>query len=103
MKIAMAQYLIFNQIFVVDSSDDKRLTECNDQLKELLETEGLKKVPLLVFANKQDLNGLLADEIIQSLNLENINDRNWSLFACSALKGEGIQEGMYWLLEIISQ
>ncbi len=95
--------LNFLQIFVVDSSDDKRLTECNDQLKELLNAEGLKNIPLLVFGNKQDLDGLLADEIIDGLNLNNIIDRNWSLFACSAKTGEGIQEGIEWLLTNINK
>ncbi len=86
---------------MVDSSDDKRLTECNDQLKELLNSDKLKTVPLIVFANKQDLNGLTADEIIESLNLSHIVDRDWSLYACSAIKGEGIREGMEWLLGTI--
>ena len=85
----------------MDSSDDKRLTECNDQLKELLNSDKLKTVPLIVFANKQDLNGLTADEIIESLNLSLIVDRDWSLYACSAIKGEGIREGMEWLLGTI--
>jgi signal recognition particle receptor subunit beta len=67
----------------------------------LLTSISLKNVPLIVFANKQDLNGLTADEIIESLNLSNITDRNWSLYACSAIKGEGIKEGMEWLLETI--
>ncbi len=77
------------------------MVECNDQLKELVTNEKLKKIPLMVFANKQDLNGLTADEIIDALNLSNITDRNWSLYACSAIKGEGVREGIVWLLENI--
>lgn len=65
------------------------MLESNDQLQILLESDQLKNVPILVFANKQDLDGLPADDIIQMLKLDTINDRNWSLFACSALKGEG--------------
>ena len=49
---------------MVDSSDDKRITECNDELKALLDEAKLSKVPLLVFANKQDLMGLTAEEVI---------------------------------------
>jgi hypothetical protein len=55
----------------------------------LLDNEKLAKVPILVLANKQDLDALSADEIIEHLNLNDITDRNWSLFACSAFKGEG--------------
>lgn len=39
-------------VFVVDSSDEERLTECVEELEALLAEEGLVKVPLLVYANK---------------------------------------------------
>jgi len=42
-------------IFVVDSSDDMRLEEGETELSDLLKEESLAGVPLLVFANKQDL------------------------------------------------
>ena len=42
-------------VFVVDSSDEVRLEECVEELKALLVEEGLKGVPLMVYANKQDL------------------------------------------------
>ena len=42
-------------VYVVDSADDMRLQECTDELGQLLQEEELLKVPLLVFANKQDL------------------------------------------------
>lgn len=51
-------------IYVVDSSDDLRLEECTNELFDLLKEEALAKVPLLVFANKQDLDfALEADEV----------------------------------------
>lgn len=50
---------------MVDSSDDIRITESNDELKQLLNEPKLSKVPLLVFANKQDIEtSLSADEVI---------------------------------------
>ena len=42
-------------VCVVDSSDEERLNECVEELQSLLVEEGLLKVPLLVYANKQDL------------------------------------------------
>lgn len=42
--------------------------------------------------------GLEVDEIIKELELNSINDRKWSIFACSAIKNEGISEGMKWLI-----
>ena len=42
-------------IFVVDSSDRRRLQETCDELCHLVIDEKLAGIPLLVFANKQDL------------------------------------------------
>jgi GTPase SAR1 family protein len=39
-------------VYVVDSSDEVRLKECNDELQNLLSEENLTNVPVLVFANK---------------------------------------------------
>ena len=77
-------------VFVVDSSDEERLNECIEELNELLAEEGLQKVPLLVYANKQDLTfALEAEEILSKLNLAEIQDRTWNIQACSALTKEG--------------
>jgi hypothetical protein len=35
--------------------------------------------------------------------LVSITDREWSLYACRALKVEGIEEGIQWLIELISR
>lgn len=60
-------------VFVVDSSDEERLKECIDELQALMGEEGLNKVPLLVFANKQDLQfALEPEEIMNSLKLMDI-------------------------------
>lgn len=48
------------QIYVIDSSDEKRFEETGEQLFQLLEEEKLQGVPVLIFANKQDLD-LAAD------------------------------------------
>ena len=42
-------------VYVVDSADDIRLKECSEELVMLLQEDDLKAVPLLVYANKQDL------------------------------------------------
>ena len=42
-------------VYVVDSSDEVRLKECSEELQNLIMEETLKNVPVLVFANKQDL------------------------------------------------
>ena len=60
-------------VFVVDSSDEERLNECVEELTALLGEEGLNGVPLLVYANKQDLQfALEAEEILNNLKLMDI-------------------------------
>jgi ADP-ribosylation factor-like protein 3 len=67
-------------VFVVDSSDDMRLKEATDELLSLLQEEALANIPLLVFANKQDLQfALEAGEIMASLKLEEIQDRPFTI------------------------
>ena len=49
-------------------------------------------VPVLVFANKQDLvNAAPASDIAEGLNLHSIRDRQWQIQACSAFTGEGVR------------
>jgi ADP-ribosylation factor-like protein 3 len=67
-----------------------RLKEVTEELVSLLAEEALANVPLLVFANKQDLQFALdAGEVMSALKLEEITDRPYNIQACSALSGEG--------------
>ena len=47
-------------------------------------------------------NCLGPDEIIEKLNMENIKDRDWSVYECSALKGTGVKDGIQWIFEKLS-
>lgn len=54
----------------------------------------------LIFANKQDLEEAMSEEeIINHLNLAEIKEHDWHIQKCSALKSEGIQEGLDWLYD----
>ena len=65
-------------------------TECGEELQKLLEDDKLAGVPILVFANKQDLElAMPADEIEETLHLSMISDRAWNIQACSGQTGEG--------------
>lgn len=86
-------------IYVVDSSDSRRMEETELEFAQLLHEEKLDGVPLLVFANKQDLlNALSADEIRDALNLKSIRGRKWTIQACSSQNGEGLEEGFQWVM-----
>ncbi|XP_014673158.1 PREDICTED: ADP-ribosylation factor-like protein 3 isoform X1 [Priapulus caudatus] len=91
-------------IYVIDSADRKRFEETGVELAELLEEEKLSGVPLLIYANKQDLfNAAPASEIAEGLNLHTIRDRVWQIQACSAMTGEGIKDGMDWVCKSLKK
>merc|ERR1712073_100966 len=57
-------------VYVIDSSDARRLEESGNQLKDLLADEALPQIPLLIFANKQDIEqATSADDITDILTL----------------------------------
>ena len=60
---------------------------------------------LLVFANKQDIEGALtAEQIREELGLDQITTtkRHWRIEACSAFTGAGLAAGVDWLVQDIS-
>ena len=86
-------------VFVVDSTDIERLGTAAEELSAMLGEEELRDAALLVFANKQDQPGAKgAGEISEALRLGELRDRNWSIMACSAVDGRGVNEGMDWLV-----
>lgn len=67
----------------------------------MLNEEELRDASLLVFANKQDQPGVLgAAEISEALKLPSLKERNWSIFGCSAVTGEGKLEWFlsFWIV-----
>merc|ERR1712050_735296 len=91
-------------VYVIDSSDKRRLEESGAELRELLAEDKLGGCPLLIYANKQDLlQATPVKEIIDTLNLDEIKDRQWTIQACSAKDGNGLQEGMEWIIPEITK
>ncbi|KAJ1809842.1 Arf GTPase arf1 [Coemansia sp. RSA 2523] len=87
-------------IFVVDSNDRDRIPEARDELQRMLNEDELRDAILLVFANKQDLpTAMNNDEIVDSLNLGTIRNRQWYIQKTCATSGEGLYEGLEWLSE----
>ncbi|ORX77533.1 ADP-ribosylation factor 6-like protein [Anaeromyces robustus] len=85
-------------IFIVDSSDRNRIEEAGQELFKIIQDQEMSKVNVLVLANKQDIEGALsAEEIKTKMKLENIKDRQWCIFPCCAVTGEGLEEGLNWL------
>ncbi|KAM0951592.1 putative small GTP-binding protein [Dioscorea sansibarensis] len=91
-------------VWVVDSSDVRRLADCRMELHNLLKEERLSGASLLVFANKQDIQGALKpEEIVKILNLDAMDKtRHWKIVGCSAYTGDGLLEGFDWLVQDIA-
>ena len=90
-------------IYVVDSADKERISTSKEELIAMLDEEEMKDAALLVFANKQDIPGsMTAAEVGNKLGLTSMKNRQWTIMKCSALKGEGLQEGLDWLVQTIS-
>ncbi|KRH02913.1 hypothetical protein GLYMA_17G066400v4 [Glycine max] len=69
-------------IYVVDSSDVDRLVIAKEEFHAILE----------------DLPGALDDAAVtEALELHKIKNRQWAIFKTSAIKGEGLFEGLDWL------
>merc|ERR1712054_615370 len=87
-------------IYVVDSSDRRRLEEAAEELAELLEEDKLTGIPVLIFANKTDLiSAVPQEEVIETMQLMDIKDRPWQIQPSSAKTGVGLQEGMEWTVK----
>lgn len=90
-------------IYVVDSADHQRISDSQQELAMMLEEEELKGVPLLVFANKQDLpQAMNSGQIFEALGLSQLRDRQSCIFQTSAIQGTGITEGLDWLVNILT-
>ncbi|CAL1527522.1 unnamed protein product [Lymnaea stagnalis] len=90
-------------IWVVDSADRMRLSDCKKELHSLLVEERLSGATLLVFANKQDLPGsLTAREIREALDLDSIKTHHWLIQDCSAVTGANLLNGMDWVVNDIA-
>merc|ERR1712232_1008912 len=87
-------------VYVIDTADARRLEESGHELRDLLADDKLGAIPLLIYANKQDLvNATPPNEIVDKLALQSIDGRVWNIQACSALSGDGLEEGLHWLTE----
>ena len=90
-------------IFVVDSSDRMRLVVSSEEFDSMLNHSTFRnrnKIPILIFANKSDIKGAISSSGIRDeLNLDKIQNRPWRIFPSNALNGDGISEGIEWLIQ----
>ena len=88
-------------IFVIDAADVESLPEARDILrKHVFNNPQLDDVPVLVIANKQDLDGAIESPLlVQLLGLHiDMPDRTFAVFDASILYGRGIIESFSWVV-----
>ncbi|XP_074769409.1 ADP-ribosylation factor-like protein 11 [Athene noctua] len=89
-------------IFVLDSTDTARLPEAMAALEEVLSQPSMAGVPVLLLANKQEVPGALAPaELGERLRWGQLARRRWVLQGCSAHTGQGLQEALAILGELL--
>ncbi|KAF4574471.1 ADP-ribosylation factor-like protein 2 [Pleurotus pulmonarius] len=90
-------------VWVVDSGDRMRMKDCRDELHSLLLEDRLAGASLLVFANKQDIQGSMNDvEIRDALDLHLITTHHWKILSCSAVTGENLVAGLDWVVNDVA-
>lgn len=91
---------------MIDSSDTNRLEESWKAFDKMIRNSQLESLPLLLACNKQDIDDcLIVQDIKKVFNKSNeyIGLRNCMATATSALRGEGIHEGIQWIKESVEQ
>ncbi|CAH0394243.1 unnamed protein product [Bemisia tabaci] len=93
-------------IYIVDSNDRDRIPESKETFDKMISNENLSGIPLLVLANKQDIPesmGVREVKPIFNKNAHLIGRRDCMVMPVSALTGEGIDEGINWLVDCIKR
>ncbi|XP_069907713.1 ADP-ribosylation factor-related protein 1 isoform X3 [Oryctolagus cuniculus] len=91
-------------IYVIDSTDEGRLLESKQAFEKVVTSEALDGVPVLVLANKQDVEPCLSIPDIKTAFSDctcKIGRRDCLTQACSALTGKGVREGIEWMVKCV--
>jgi len=103
---------VYGIVFVVDASDINRLEESKEVLHRVKSHNQVSGKPLLILANKQDIDGALNEEdVANQLDLNSLVQKHkceCQVFTCTAVLGQGrkvdkkIKKGFQWLLGTVS-
>ncbi|CAN9508752.1 unnamed protein product [Ophioblennius macclurei] len=90
-------------VFVVDSAEPERVEEAKVELHRITRTAENQGVPVLILANKQDLDSALpAGQLEKLLSVHELSAHTpHHVQSCSAVDGRGLQPGLEKLHEMI--
>ncbi|KAM9831792.1 ADP-ribosylation factor-like protein 4D [Neosynchiropus ocellatus] len=92
-------------VFVVDSTELERMEEAKVELHKITRTSENQGVPVLILANKQDLDSALAlSEMEKLLSVHELSMYTLHhVQGCSAVDGQGVQQGLERLYDMIQK
>lgn len=91
-------------IFLVDSTDRDAMPVAKEELAALMNDESTAEIPLLVLANKTDIETHMSiEEAIDQLGLRQIAKRELSCYGVSAKTKVNLEAVLEWILEKITK
>ncbi|KAG6472859.1 hypothetical protein ZIOFF_070337 [Zingiber officinale] len=91
-------------IYVVDSLDRERIGKAREEFQTIIRDPFMLNSVILVFANKQDLKGAMTPmEVSEGLGLYDLRNRTWHIQGTCALAGDGLYEGLDWLVTALKE
>eukprot|EP01123_Difflugia_compressa_P015705 TRINITY_DN898_c0_g1_i2.p1 TRINITY_DN898_c0_g1~~TRINITY_DN898_c0_g1_i2.p1 ORF type:complete len:188 (-),score=30.96 TRINITY_DN898_c0_g1_i2:72-635(-) len=87
-------------VFVIDGVDFDKFDNAKKELQELISKPQLQGIPLLVLGNKNDLpNCITMEELIKTMELDSIQDRDVCCYSISAKNNVNIDKVLEWLIK----
>ncbi|XP_064624972.1 ADP-ribosylation factor-related protein 1-like [Lineus longissimus] len=93
-------------IYVIDSNDRERVEESKVAFEKMITSDVLDGVPLLILANKQDLEGHMTVSDIKTQfrdSAHHIGRRDCKVLGTAAITGEGVHEGIDWITQAVQR
>lgn len=91
---------------MIDSNDRERMNDSKDLFDRMIKNEYLSGVPLLILANKQDLDDVMGVREIKPVFNQHghlIGRRDCLTIPTSGLTGEGVDEAILWLVDALKR
>ncbi|KER25238.1 hypothetical protein T265_07275 [Opisthorchis viverrini] len=93
-------------IYVIDSVDVDRFDESKEAFDKMIRNPALDSVPLLILANKQDVSGAFPVAEVNKVfcdSMRFVGQRDCTIRGVSALKGDGVSDGIRWMLDKVKK
>ena len=91
-------------IFVVDSVDKDKFEDAAKKLETIIQEDNMEDSVILLFANKQDLDGAASPkEVQEKLGMIQLKKIIWLCQGSNSLSGQGVDAGFDWLISALKK